>query len=136
MTILHAHSDPQFNEHLRSVLCEANGERAVLESLSETALPDGRRVTMTDMVTVNARFANGVLTPLEPIDLPEGALVALNIETSGAPQQDAPKTQGRIVPNHSGFAPGIDPTKLNQLNDELMVEEYLEKERRIRERGE
>ncbi len=26
MTILHAHSDPQFNEHLRSVLCEANGQ--------------------------------------------------------------------------------------------------------------
>ena len=26
MTILHAHSDPQFTEHLRSVLAEANGQ--------------------------------------------------------------------------------------------------------------
>ena len=26
MTILHAHSDPQFTDHLRSVLCEANGQ--------------------------------------------------------------------------------------------------------------
>ena len=29
--------------------------------------------------TVKARFANGVLTPLETIDLPEGALVSLDI---------------------------------------------------------
>ena len=56
---------------------------------------------MTDMVTVNARFANGVLTPLEPIDLPEGALVALHIETSVAaatgcaqdPRQDRSQPQ-------------------------------------------
>ncbi len=26
MTILHAHSDPQFAEHLRSILAEANGQ--------------------------------------------------------------------------------------------------------------
>ena len=26
MTILHAHSDPQFADHLRSVLADANGQ--------------------------------------------------------------------------------------------------------------
>ena len=25
----------------------------------------------------------------------------------------------RVVPNHSGLAPGIDPLKLNQINDQL-----------------
>ncbi len=63
--------------------------------------------------TVKARFANGVLTPLEAIDLPEGALVTLDI--------------GEIY--------GAEPVNYNRLNDELMDEEYFEKERRIRERS-
>ncbi len=42
----------------------------------------------------------------------------------------------RVKPNHSGFAPGVDPMRLNQLNDELMVEEFLEKEKKIRDRNE
>ena len=86
--------------------------------------------------TINARFANGVLTPLEPLDLPEGAVVALSIETAGTPESELAKSEVKIVPNQSGFALGIDQTKLNQLNDELMVEEYLAKESRIREHGE
>lgn len=40
--------------------------------------------------TVNARFANGVLTPLEPLDLPEGILVELNIQPLDAHGPDAP----------------------------------------------
>ena len=39
--------------------------------------------------TVNARFTNGVLTPLEPLDLPEGILVELNIQTLDTPGLDA-----------------------------------------------
>ena len=39
--------------------------------------------------TVNARFTNGTLTPLEPLDLPEGILVELNIETLDHPGPDA-----------------------------------------------
>ena len=39
--------------------------------------------------TVNARFTNGVLTPLEPLDLPEGILVELNIQTLDDPGTDA-----------------------------------------------
>ena len=31
----------------------------------------------------------------------------------------------RVRPHHSGFAPGVDPEKLNQLNDELEVEDFL-----------
>ena len=39
--------------------------------------------------TVNARFTNGALTPLEPLDLPEGVLVELNIQTLDASVRDA-----------------------------------------------
>ena len=31
----------------------------------------------------------------------------------------------RVRPLRSGFAAGVDPEKLNQLNDELEVEDYL-----------
>lgn len=37
----------------------------------------------------------------------------------------------RVKPLPGGFLPGIDPLKLNQLNDELMVQEFLEKNARI-----
>ena len=36
----------------------------------------------------------------------------------------------RVVPIHSGFAPGVDPLKLNQLNDELETEDFLEESAR------
>ena len=40
--------------------------------------------------TVYARFANGALTPLEPLALPEGVLVEPNIQTLDALGPDAP----------------------------------------------
>ena len=30
----------------------------------------------------------------------------------------------RVLPNRSGLAPGIDPPKLNQLNDQLEAEDF------------
>ena len=44
--------------------------------------------------TVNARFTNGVLTPLEPLDLPDGILVELNIQTLDDPGPDSPASAG------------------------------------------
>ena len=44
--------------------------------------------------TVNARFTNGVLTPLEPLDLPEGIVVQLNIQTLDTTGPDAPTDGG------------------------------------------
>ncbi len=36
----------------------------------------------------------------------------------------APAPQYRVVPNRSGLAPGIDPLKLNQINDQLEVDDF------------
>ncbi len=82
--------------------------------------------------TVNARFANGVLTPLEPLDLPEGVLVELNIQTLDASGPDAPvqmaaKTEFRVVPNRGGFAPGVDPNNLKDIIHDLEDEEFVER---------
>ena len=57
--------------------------------------------------TVNARFANGVFTPLEPVTFPEGAIVALRIEAN--PTEPA-------VPHDGDFLLGMeDPRKVKQL---------------------
>ena len=82
--------------------------------------------------TVNARFADGVLTPLEPLDLPEGVLVELNIQTLDDPGPDSPvqaagKTGFTVVPNRSGLAPGVDARNLKDVIQDLEDEEFLEK---------
>ena len=48
--------------------------------------------------------------------------------------EEKPRPVYRVKPFHSEFMPGVDEMKLNQLNDELMVQEFLEKEKRIRDR--
>ena len=68
---------------------------------------------------IRARYANGVLTPLEPLDLKDGDGVVLNIETASKPEQEADKSEFRVAPLHSEFVLGVDPKKLKQfLNDE------------------
>ena len=38
--------------------------------------------------------------------------------------QDSEVRKFRVVPNHSRLVPGVDPLRLNQLNDELEVEDF------------
>ena len=40
----------------------------------------------------------------------------------GPPEREQPRF--RIDPNHSGLAPGVDPRRLNQLNDQLEAEDF------------
>ena len=79
-------------------------------------------------MTVNAKYANGVLTPLETLDLEEGAEVVLNIETATSPnsQQETVKREFRVIPNYSGLLPGMDdPKRMKQLLEDEDVEHYL-----------
>ena len=67
---------------------------------------------------VKARYFNGVLTPLDPLDLEEGAVVELDIELTKF-QAKGHSSKFRVVPFSREFAPDIDPKKLKQfLNDE------------------
>lgn len=54
---------------------------------------------------------------------------ALRRGLSPAAREDLPVF--RVKPLPGGFLPGIDPLKLNQLYDELLVQDYLEKNARI-----
>ncbi len=66
--------------------------------------------------TVNARFANGVFTPLEPVAFPEGTIVVLNIEADPADQPPTANPADLFVPHDGKFLPGMeDPQKIGQL---------------------
>lgn len=87
--------------------------------------------------TVKARFSNGVLTPLETIDLPEGALVSLDIGEISTTEPDEPAAETQLSPvaNRASITGRNEPVNYNRLNDELMDQEFFEKERRTRERS-
>ncbi len=38
--------------------------------------------------------------------------------------RETPAPEYRVVPHRSGLAPGVDPLKLNQLNDQLEAEDF------------
>ena len=76
--------------------------------------------------TVNAKYANGVLKPLEPLDLEEGSEVVLSIEM--APTLVNKSDEGGFVDKYRYMLP-------SHIDEDLMIEEYLEKERKIRERN-
>lgn len=45
---------------------------------------------------------------------------------TGSPRERLETPAFRVVPNRSALAPGIDPTKLNQVNDQLQTEDFME----------
>ncbi len=53
-------------------------------------------------ITVRARFANGLLTPLEPLDAPEGSWVTLSIEGAESPEGEAAPAGKDIAPDSGG----------------------------------
>ena len=88
---------------------------------------------------VRARYANGVLTPLEPLDLEEGALVVVDIKPDDAldsygatlhsAMSDIQKELQRIY-----HLPDDDPKKYKLLLDAEDMYIYLDKEIRYTER--
>ena len=76
--------------------------------------------------TLNARFANGVFTPLEPVAFPEGTIVVLNIEADPIQDPSTPNGHGQFIPHNGRFLPGMeDPQKIKQLLMEEDIEHYV-----------
>lgn len=77
--------------------------------------------------TVKARFANGVLTPLEPLELEEDKIVLVSVEELPAQEEEKPRKPFRVKPIARGFAPGFDPSKMKELLCEMDDEEFWRK---------
>lgn len=75
--------------------------------------------------TVNAKFANGVFTPLEPVAFPEGAIVVLKIDAGATEQPQITSPAEPFVPHDGKFLPGMeDPQKIKQLLADQDLEHY------------
>ena len=83
---------------------------------------------------VRAWYANGVLTPLEPLELEEGEVVELDIAVALRRDLDCAITEVKAVLEHIYKLPDHHPKKYKLLlnaEDDLI---YLEAERRLRDR--
>jgi predicted DNA-binding antitoxin AbrB/MazE fold protein len=83
---------------------------------------------------VRAKYANGVLTPLEPLDLEEGTVVELDIAVSYARDLEGAIAEIKGVLEHIYQLPDDDPKKYKLFLDAEDTLIYLEKESKFRER--
>ena len=73
---------------------------------------------------IRAKIVNGTLVPLEPLGIEEGANVVFVLVSKAPPG---------VEPNMRDYV-GYSKMKLpSEIDEELFIEEYLEKERRIKE---
>ena len=85
------------------------------------------------IMKVRARFANGVLTPLEPLELEEGAVVVLAIAASHAIELDGAIAEVKEVLEQIYQLSDDHPKKYKMFLDAEDNLIYLEKERRFLE---
>ena len=83
---------------------------------------------------VRARSANGVLTPLELLDLEEGAVVELDVAVSHARDLEGAIVEVREALEHIYQLPDDHPKKYEMFIDAEDTLIYLEKERKSRQR--
>ena len=70
------------------------------------------------MSTVRARYGNGVLTPLEPLDLEEGAEVVVSVEGAG------PEAKGETPTPKQGLVAIVERVK--ELQKDIPPEEWAD----------
>lgn len=83
---------------------------------------------------IRAWYANGVLTPLEPLELEEGEVVELDVAVAYRKDLDSAIAEAKAVLEHIYQLPGSHPKKYKLLlnaEDDLI---YLEGERELRDR--
>ena len=81
---------------------------------------------MRTTLTLDDDIADSLREQARLLDKPFKQVVNDTLRRGMSPAVMETSTPYRVVPNHSGFAPGVDPLKLNQLNDELETEHFLE----------
>ncbi len=80
---------------------------------------------MRTTLTLDDDVADALRERARLLDMPFKQVVndALRHGLSPGAEED-PRTEYRLVPNQSAIAPGIDPLKLNQINDRLDAEAF------------
>ena len=80
---------------------------------------------MRTTLTIDDDIADALHERARLLDLPFKQVVNDALRRGMSPgTREAPSPEYRVVPRHSGFAPGIDPLKLNQINDQLDTDSF------------
>ena len=81
-------------------------------------------VSMRTTLTIEDDLARMLRERARLLDLPFKQVVNDVLRRGMSPAVREDPAPYRVNPIHSGFAPGVDPLKLNQLNDQLEVEDF------------
>ena len=84
-------------------------------------------------LTIDDDLADALKRRAKLLDVPFKQVVNDTLRRGLAPETPEDRSVFRVRPLRGGFLPGIDPLKLNQLNDQLEVEHFLEKHRKALE---
>ena len=81
-------------------------------------------VCMRITLTLDDDIADYLREQARLLDKPFKQVVNDTLRRGMSPVVVATAREFRLIPNRSGLAPGIDPLRLNQLNDQLEAEEF------------
>ncbi len=84
---------------------------------------------MRTTLTLDDDLAEALKERAKLLDVPLNQVVNDTLRRGLAPKGPEDRPVFRVRPLRGGFRPGIDPLKLNQLNDQLEVEDFLEEQR-------
>ena len=80
---------------------------------------------MRTTLTIDDDIADALRERARLLDLPFKQVVNDALRRGMSPgTREAPSPEYRVVPRHSGFVPGTDPLKLNQINDQLDTDSF------------
>ena len=86
---------------------------------------------MRTTLTLDDDVADALKERVRHLDQPFKQVVNDVLRRGLGPDASQPTDQYRVRTHSAGFAPGVDPLRLNQLVDELETEAYLDKEARV-----
>ena len=75
--------------------------------------------------TIKARYVNGILEPLEPLDLEENNVVLVTVDELPPPEWPEHQRTFRVEAFPGGFAAGVNPANLKDLLGEMDDERFL-----------
>ena len=79
---------------------------------------------MRTTLTLDNDIAESLKERARLLDMPFKQVVNDVLRRGMSPVIRETPAEYRVTPNRSGLAPGVDPLKLNQLNDQLEAEEF------------
>ena len=89
---------------------------------------------MRTTLTLDDDLADALKQRAKLLDVPFKQVVNDALRRGLAPEAPEDRPVFRVRPFRGGFLPGIDPLKLNQLNDQLEVEDFIEEHREFIEK--